>query len=168
MTAPNTAPDALAPATSAPDRAGPVDRLDPRGLRFAAAVTTVVLAVALLTGNAVVLALQTIVFAAGALLGPRFSPYGLFYARVIRPRIGPPADTEDARPPRFAQGVGLAFALIGVVAEIAGLDTLAVVAIAFALVAAFLNAAFAFCLGCQVYLLVRRVIGRLAVPASTH
>ncbi len=167
MTAPETASDASAPARSTPERSGPVDRLDPRGLRFAAAVTPGVLAVALLTGNVVVLAVQTIVFVVGALLGPRFSPYALFYARLIRPRIGPPAHTEDARPPRFAQGVGLAFALLGVIAEVAGLDALAVVAIAFALVAAFLNAAFEFCLGCQVYLLGRRVIDRLA-PASAH
>lgn len=164
MTAPNTS----APDTSAPDRPSPAVRIDPRGLRFAAAVTTVVLALALLTGNVVVLALQAIVFAAGVLLGPRFSPYGLFYARVIRPRLGPPAETEAALPPRFAQGVGLAFALIGVIAELAGLGALAVVAIAFALVAAFLNAAFSFCLGCQVYLLGRRVIGRLAPATSAH
>lgn len=145
-----------------------VEQLDPRGLRFGAAVTTVVLVAALLTGNVVVLALQAIVFAVGALLGPRFAPYGLFFARVIRPRIGPPADTEDARPPRFAQGVGLAFALIGVIAELAGLEALAVVAIAFALIAAFLNAAFAFCLGCQVYLIGRRFLGRSTPAARAH
>ena len=163
-----TAHDTSTPATSTPATPSPVEQLDPRGLRFAATVTAVVLALALLTGNVVVLALQAVVFAAGVLLGPRFSPYGLFYARVIRPRIGPPAETEDARPPRFAQGVGLAFALIGVIAELAGLGALAVVAIALALVAAFLNAAFSFCLGCQVYLLGRRVIGRLAPAASAR
>lgn len=164
MTAPNTS----APDTSTPDGPSPTEQIDPRGLRFVAAITTVVLAIALLTGNVVVLALQGIAFAAGALLGPRFMPYALFYARVVRPRIGPPAETEDARPPRFAQGVGLAFALIGVIAEVAGLGALAVVAISFPLVAAFLNAAFSFCLGCQVYLLGRRVIGRLAPAASPH
>jgi Domain of unknown function (DUF4395) len=153
-----TAPPASLPAQSAP----PSGQLDPRGLRFAAALTTVVLAIALATGNVVVLAVQTIVFAAGALLGPRFSPYGLLYARVIRPHVGPPAVTEDPRPPRFAQGVGLAFALIGLVAELTGLGALAVVAIAFALVAAFLNAAFSFCLGCQLYLLGRARFGRPA------
>ncbi len=164
-----TAPPGSVPNASSPTQpAAPVEQLDPRGLRFAAAVTTVVLALALLTGNLVVLALQAIVFAVGVFLGPRSSPYGLFFARVIRPRIGPPAETEDARPPRFAQGVGLAFALIGGIAEVAGLDVLAVVAIAFALVAAFLNAAFSFCLGCQVYLLGRRVSGRLAPVTSAR
>jgi len=163
-----TTPGTSTRATSTPGTRSPVEQIDPRGLRFAATVTAVVLALALLTGNVVVLALQAVVFAAGVLLGPRFSPYGLFYARVIRPRIGPPVETEDARPPRFAQGVGLAFALIGVIAELAGLGALAVVAIAFALVAAVLNAAFSFCLGCQVYLLGRRVIGRLAPATSAH
>jgi hypothetical protein len=160
-----SAPDISTPAAPV---GSATERLDPRGLRFAAGVTAVVLAVALITGSVVVLALQAIVFAAGALLGPRFSPYGLFYARVVRPRLGPPADTEDAAPPRFAQGVGLAFALIGLVAELAGLGPLAVVAISFALVAAFLNAAFAFCLGCQFYLLGRRFISRPAPAASAH
>lgn len=133
-------------------------RLDPRGLRFAAVITTVVLAIALLTGNVVVLAFQTLVFAIGALLGPRFSPYGLIFARFVRPRIGPPSTTEDAQPARFAQGVGLVFAVVALIAELAGLDAIAVTAIAIALVAAFLNAAFSFCLGCQVYLLGRRFL----------
>lgn len=165
MTAPLTASAAAsAPTPSVP----PVEQLDPRGLRSAAAVTSVVLALALLTGNVVVLALQTIVFAAGFVLGPRFSPYALFYAGVIRPRIGPPVATEDARPARFAQGVGLVFALTGLIAELAGLDALAVVAIAFALVAAFLNAAFSFCLGCQVYLLGLRLIGRSGPAARAR
>lgn len=154
---------------SLPPRPTPGDeRLDPRGLRFAAALTTLVLAVALLTGNVVVLGLQAVVFAAGALLGPRLSPYGLIYARLLRPRVGPPAQTKDARPPRFAQSVGFAFAVIGVVAELVGLDALAVAAIAFALIAAFLNAAFSLCLGCQVYLLGRRVLGRLTPSVSAH
>jgi len=159
-----TAFTAAAPARSA----SPTQQLDPRGLRFGAAVTTVVLAVALLTGNVVVLALQAVGFAVGVVLGMRSSPYGLVYARVIRPRLGPPAETEDARPPRFAQAVGLVFALVGVIAEVAGSDALAVVAIAFALAAAFLNAAFSFCLGCQLYLLGRRVLARLTPAASAH
>lgn len=159
-----------APATSAADTSAvsASARLDPRGLRFAAAVTAVVLAIALVTASPVVLAVQAIVFAVGTLLGPRFSPYGLFYARVVRPRLPPPTELEDAQPPRFAQGVGLAFALIGLIAELAGLGTLAVVAISFALAAAFLNAAFAFCLGCQLYLLGRRVRSRPVPTSSAH
>jgi hypothetical protein len=53
--------------------------------------------------------------------------------------------------------VGLAFALLGLVALAAGATVVGQVAVGLALVAALLNAAFAFCLGCEVYLLLRRV-----------
>ena len=142
-------------------------QLDPRGLRFAAAVTTVVLAVALITLNPIVLAFQVVVFAIGAVAGPAASPYPWVFRRVIRPRLGPPDHTEDAPPARFAQGVGLGFALVGLAAELAGITWLAVVAVAFALAAAFLNAAFSFCLGCHAYLLVRRAFPSSRLATST-
>ncbi len=128
-------------------------RVDPRGPRFAAALTTVVLALVLITGNAWLLAAQAVVFALG--VGDR-SPYGLLFRRFVRPRIGPPPELEDARPPRFAQVVGLAFAVLGLVGFVTGATPLALVATAAALVAAFLNAAFGVCLGCELYLLITR------------
>ncbi|HYN75118.1 MAG TPA: DUF4395 domain-containing protein [Candidatus Limnocylindria bacterium] len=135
--------------------------VDPRGPRFAAAVTTVVLAAALLlagtTLGLLLLAGQAVVFAIGAVRGPQASPYGLAFKRFIRPRLSPPVELEDARPPRFAQAVGLGFALTGLLAFVAGATVLGTAAVALALGAAFLNAAFGFCLGCEVYLLVRRV-----------
>jgi Ca2+/Na+ antiporter len=127
--------------------------VDPRGLRFAAALTTVVLAAVLLTGSVWLLAAQAVVF---ALSVADRSPYGLIFRRLVRPRLGPPAVLEDSRPPRFAQGVGLAFALLGVIGFAAGSTTLGLTATAAALVAAFLNAAFGVCLGCELYLLFRR------------
>jgi len=130
-------------------------RTDPRGLRFAAAVTTVVLIVVLATGNVWVLAAQAMVFLLGVFGA---SPYGLVFASVIRPRLGPPAELEDAAPPRFAQGVGLVFALAGIVGFIAQSPPLAYGATACALLAAFLNAAFGLCLGCQMYLILRRLL----------
>ncbi|MFC3998446.1 DUF4395 domain-containing protein [Nocardiopsis sediminis] len=132
-------------------------QVDPRGQRFAAALTTVVLALVLITQNAWPLAAQALVFAIAVAAGVRYSPYALVFASLIRPRIGPPAETEDAAPPRFAQGVGLAFALAGLAGFAFGLPWLALTATAFALFAAFLNAAFGFCLGCEMYLLVRRL-----------
>ncbi|WP_101255990.1 DUF4395 domain-containing protein [Streptomyces barkulensis] len=134
-------------------------RVDIRGTRFAAAVTTVVLAAVLVSGSFRLLAAQALVFAAGAGLGVSRSPYGLVFRHLVRPRLGPPAGVEDAAPPRFAQGVGLAFALVGLVGYGAGPLWLGMAATACALAAAFLNAAFGYCLGCEMYLALRRVAG---------
>ena len=131
--------------------------IDPRGPRFSAVITTVVLAVVLVTASVWLLAVQAVVFAAGAVLGLRYSPYGLLYRWLVRPRLGPPAELEPEAPPRFAQGVGLVFAVTGLAGYAAGLTWLGAAATAFALIAAFLNAVFGFCLGCEMYLLIRRI-----------
>ncbi len=130
--------------------------IDPRGPRAGAVITTVVLAAVLVTGSGWLLAAQALVFAAGAVFGLRYSPYGLLYRKLIRPRLGPPRELEPEAPPRFAQAVGLVFAIAGVAGYAAGLTLLGMAATAAALAAAFLNAAFGFCLGCEIYLLIRR------------
>jgi len=142
--------------------------IDPRAPRFAALITTVVLAVVLVTGSVWLLAAQAVVFAVGAVFGLRYAPYGVLYRRLIRPRLGPPAELEPEAPPRFAQAVGLAFAVAGVAGYAAGLAWLGMAATAFALAAAFLNAAFALCLGCEMYVLIRRIrlARRALVPAN--
>jgi hypothetical protein len=142
--------------------------IDPRGPRFAALITTVILAVVLVTGSVWLLAAQAVVFAVGGVFGLRYSPYGWLYRKLVRPRLGPPAELEPAVPPRFAQGVGLIFALIGVAGYAAGLSWLGMAATAAALAAAFLNAVFGLCLGCEIYVLIRRIWpGRQAlVPAN--
>ena len=99
------------------------------------------------------LVLQAVVFALGA---AGRSPYGVLYARLVRPRLGPPPELEDTRPLRFAQAVGLAFALVAVAGLALPTSVVTLVATAFALAAAFLNAAFGVCLGCEAYLLLRR------------
>ncbi|MPZ96215.1 MAG: DUF4395 family protein [Propionibacteriales bacterium] len=134
----------------------PAAQVDPRGLRFAAALTAVVLAAVLVTGSTWLLAAQAAVFAIGAFAGVRRSPYGLVFTHLVRPRLAPPAEREDPRPPQFAQAVGLGFALLGLVGFLAGATTLGLVATGAAFAAALLNAAFGFCLGCEVYLLFRR------------
>ena len=131
--------------------------IDARGPRWSAAITTVVLATALVTSNVWIIAFQAIVFAIGALRGPQFTPYALIFKSLIKPRLKSTATFEDVRPPKFAQAVGLGFALIAVIASVAGAGGLFTVAVAFALAAAFLNAAFNFCLGCQMYLLILRL-----------
>ncbi|HEY4568518.1 MAG TPA: DUF4395 domain-containing protein [Kribbella sp.] len=132
-------------------------KVDPRGLRFAAGVTTIVLALTLVLDNAWPLAVQAVVFAISVAVGVQASPYGLLFKRLIRPRLGPPNELEDAAPPRFAQLVGLVFAVAGLVGYLTGVTVLGVVATGFALVAAFVNAAVGLCLGCEAYLLIHRI-----------
>ncbi|MFF7760323.1 DUF4395 domain-containing protein [Streptomyces griseorubiginosus] len=134
--------------------------IDARGPRFGAAVTTVVLAAVLITGSVWLLAWQTLAFALGAAGGVGRSPYGWLFRKVVRPRIGPPTEFESPQPPRFAQAVGLAFAAVGLVGYGIGPEWLGLAATGLALAAAFLNAAFGYCLGCEMYLLVRRVAVR--------
>jgi hypothetical protein len=132
-------------------------QIDPRGPRFGALITTGVLVIVLITSSAWLLAAQAAVFAIGAVFGLRYAPYGLVFRALIRPRLGPPKELEDEAPPRFAQGVGLLMAVIGVIGYATGLTPLGVVASALALIAAFLNGAFGLCLGCELYLLIRRI-----------
>ncbi|GGH46414.1 DUF4395 domain-containing protein [Microbacterium album] len=177
--------------------------IDPRGPRFAAAVTTVLLAVATylaLTGTGTRIGatfswfayqpladqtffpgtlptltvaeraadpgfVLTAIIAALFLWGvvsPRTAPWGALFRAVVRPRLAPPAELEDPRPPRFAQGVGLFVTGVGLVLHLAGVPWALPIAAAAALVAAFLNAAFGLCLGCQLYLVLQRagVVGR--------
>jgi hypothetical protein len=131
--------------------------IDARAPRFGAAITTVVLAIVVLTGNGWLLLAQTLVFAVGALAGLRFAPYGLIFRYLVRPRLGPPSKTEAEAPPRFAQGVGMVIAAIGVIGFAAGSPLAGLIFAALALGAAFLNAAFDLCLGCQMYLLIKRI-----------
>ena len=130
--------------------------IDARGPRFSAALTTVVLAIALVTGSLWVATFQAVVFAIGAIKGPQFTPYAFIYRTLIKPRMKSPLRTEDVRPPKFAQSIGLIFALVALVGSASGAPVVFTVAIAAALAAAFLNAAFDFCLGCQIYLLLAR------------
>lgn len=130
--------------------------IDARGPRWSAVITTVVLAIALVTSSLWVIAFQAVVFAIGAFRGPQFTPYALIFKKLIKPRLKSAATLEDVRPPQFAQTVGLGFALVAVIASVAGAGGLFTIAVAFALAAAFLNAAFNFCLGCEMYLLILR------------
>ncbi len=154
-----TTPDTTRPPTVA----GGTDQVDVRGPRFAAWVTTGVL-LAVLLGSAVsirlaavILAVQAVVFAIGALAGPRRHPYGLIFATFVAPRVGSATEREPLPPLRFAQFVGLLFALAGLAGFTLGAPIAGVLATAFALAAAFLNAAFSICLGCQIYPLIARL-----------
>lgn len=138
-------------------------QIDPRGSQFAAALTTIVLAVVLATAPSTLaitlLAIQAALFAVGAIFGVARTPHAWLFRTLVRPRLAAPREWEDPAPPRFAQGVGLAFALIGLLGLLAGAQILGLVAVGFALAAALLNAVFGFCLGCETYLLLRRATG---------
>jgi hypothetical protein len=130
--------------------------VDVRGPRFGAWVTTVVLALALLTGSGWLVAVQAAVFAVGAFAGLRYAPYGVLFRTLVAPRLGPVQEREPEAPPRFAQLVGLLFAAVGAAGYLIGAPLIGAVATGLALVAALLNAATGFCLGCELYLTVRR------------
>ena len=133
-----------------------LENIDARGPRFSAVLTTIVLSIALATNSELLLALQAVVFAIGAIKGPQATPYAAIFRKFVKPRLKSEAKFEDVRPPQFAQRVGLSFALVGLFGAVAA-PVLFQVAVSFALAAAFLNAAFDFCLGCQIYLLLARL-----------
>jgi hypothetical protein len=137
--------------------------VDPRGQRFGASVTSVVLVTVLVTGAWWLLALQAVAFALGAVNITR-QPYGIVFRRFVRPRLGAPAELEAAAPPQFAQAVGLVFAAVGVAGFLAGSPVVGLVATGFALAAALLNAVFGYCLGCELHLLIVRALGRPLGP----
>jgi hypothetical protein len=132
--------------------------IDPRAPRFGALITTVVFAVVLITSNVWLLAFQAAVFAVATFFGMRNAPYGLVYRLLIRPRLGPPKELEAEAPPRFAQGMGLMISIIGIIGYATHLTPLGIAASAAGVVAAFLNGVFGLCLGCEVYLLIRRIV----------
>jgi hypothetical protein len=138
--------------------ARPVRSVDVRGPRFGAWITTVVLAVALLTGSGWLVAAQAVVFAIGAVAGLRYAPYGVLFRVLVAPRLGPAREREPEAPPRFAQLVGLLFAVVGAAGYLLGSPVTGAVATGLALVAALLNAATGFCLGCELYLIARRAL----------
>lgn len=132
--------------------------VDPRAPRFAAAVTSLVLGVALLTASGWLMLAQAGVFAVSA-ADLRLSPYAAAYRWLIAPRLAPPREREEAAPLRFAQTVGLVFAVVSALGYLTGAWLVGAIAAGFALAAAFLNAAFGICLGCDGYLLLRRITG---------
>jgi hypothetical protein len=145
--------------TTAPTPSQTAVGIDPRGPQFTAGLTAIVLGVVLLLPNpwaAVLTGVQAVLFAIGATRGVQHTPHAWAFRTLVRPRLAPPEELEDPAPPRFAQGVGLAFTLVALIGYTTGLTLLGQVAIGFALVAALLNAVFRLCLGCELYLLVRR------------
>jgi hypothetical protein len=135
-------------------------QIDARGARFSALITAIVFSAALLTQAPELIVWQAVIFAIGAFRGPQFTPYANLFRAVVKPRLKSKPILEDVRPPKFAQAVGLGFAIVALIGSLVGSSTIFSVAVAFALAAAFLNFAFNYCLGCQFYLLGVRLINR--------
>jgi branched-subunit amino acid transport protein AzlD len=131
-------------------------QIDARGPRFGAAITLVVLVLVIILDSPILLAFQTLVWAIGAIAGPHRSPYGFIFKTLVKPRLKKAGELENVKPPQFAMLVGFIFGAVGLIGAAIGSPTLFFVATSFALSAAFLNAVFNFCLGCEMYLLLVR------------
>jgi hypothetical protein len=142
--------------------------IDPRGPRFGATITSVLLLVVIwlsldsasLPAALILFEVLAFLFALGAVLGTSRTPYAFIFRRLIRPRLKPPSYLEDSKPPQFAQGVGLFVTLTGLTLYFGGVTSGILFAAVAAFIAAFLNAAFNLCLGCQLYLVLRRLSSR--------
>ena len=141
--------------------ARPERLIDARGPRYTAAITTVVLSAALVTESNLIIGFQFVVFLSAVLFGLRRSLYGFIYRNLIQPRLYGPVPNENEAAPRFAQLVGALFAAAALLGGLTGNTTVFLIATSFALGAAFLNAAFGFCLGCQFYLILLRARSRI-------
>ena len=139
----------------------PVVLIDARGPRYSAAITSVVLALALITESSYLIGFQFAVFLSAVLFGLRRSIYGFIYRNLIQPRLSGPVPSENEAAPRFAQLIGALFAATALLGGFTGNTTVFLIATSFALGAAFLNAAFGFCLGCQFYIILFRVKSRI-------
>ena len=137
-----------------------VPLIDARGPRYTAALTTLVLSAALITESNLIIGFQFAVFLSAVLFGLRRSIYGFLYRNLIQPRLSGPVPSEYESAPRFAQLIGALFALTALIGGLTGNTAVFLIATGFALAAAFLNAAFGFCLGCQMYLLILRATKR--------
>lgn len=141
-------------------------QIDPRGPRFGAFLPLILSTAALLTGPStaglVIMAVLLLAFVPGAIVGPQATVQGWVFRRFVRPRLAPPAATESFRAPRFAQQMGLGFAILAVASGLAGWDVAFYVFTAFVTVASFLNGVVNLCLGCEIYLLAKRMTTKAA------
>ena len=142
-------------------QAKPECLIDARGPRYTAAISTIVLLAALVTESNLIIGFQFAVFLSAVLFGLRRSLYGFIYRNLIQPRLSGPVPSENEAAPRFAQLVGALFAATALLGGLTGNTTVFLIATSFALGAAFLNAAFGFCLGCQFYLIILRAKSRI-------
>ncbi len=134
--------------------------IDPRGPRTNQAVLAGALLIGFLADWRPVVAIFALVLLLGAAFGPRYGPVLRFYAVVIKPRLGPPSELEDPRPPRFAAAIGVAFLVASGLAFLAGAPGLGWALALVVAALAGLAAVTGLCVGCEVYLWLARLRGR--------
>lgn len=142
-------------------------QIDPRGPRFGAAITNVFSIVLLWLGldtsaaaqqfALIILSIVTALFLIGAIFGNNRHPYGLIFKKLVRPRLKAPKELEDSRPPQFAQFVGLVVSGAGLALYFAQVPYGIAIAAGALLIATTLQAYFGYCLGCQIYLGLKRL-----------
>ncbi|MBU6329982.1 MAG: DUF4395 family protein [Acidobacteria bacterium] len=139
--------------------------IDPRGPRVNQAVLAAALVVGFLLGAEWVAPLFALVLGLGAVFGPAYGPVLRIFQQFIRPRLAPPAELEDPRPPRFAAGVGVVFLLSASVLFALGASaagwTLSLMVAALAALAAVSG----ICVGCEMYVLLVRLRGGVRIVA---
>ena len=105
-----------------------------------------------------------VVLLLGAAFGPRYGPVLRFFIEVVRPRLGPPAEMEDPRPPRFAAAIGVLFLGAASLALLVGAPGVAWGLALIVAALAGLAAVSGVCIGCELYLVLARRRG-VAVSA---
>ena len=133
--------------------------IDERAPRFNQAVVGAVSLLAVVTGWWWLYALLPLHLALGLTLGLRWCLACVAYFELVQPRLGE-GRLEDARPPRFANMVGLAVLTAAAAASLAGLELLGAALGGLVALLALLAAATGFCAGCTAFKLGYRVTGR--------
>lgn len=131
--------------------------IDPRGPRTNQAVLAAGLAIGFIAGWWPVAPVFAIVLGIGVAFGPRWGPVLIAYRHVLAPRLGPPSELEDPRPPRFAAAVGVVFLVAATAAFVLGASILGwALALMVAGLAA-LAATTGVCVGCEMYVMAARL-----------
>ena len=133
--------------------------IDSRGPRTNQAVVGLVALLALATGWWLLLALLALQLAVGLRFGRRYCLPCLLWFEVLQPRFGEGA-LEDARPPRFANVVGVIVLGSAALAYASGVTALGFALGAVVAALALLAAATGFCTGCEAYKVLCRITGR--------
>lgn len=132
--------------------------IDTRGPRTNQAVIGSLALVAFVLDLEWLVALLALQLAVGLTFGRRFCLPCVLYFEVIQPRLGE-GRIEDARPPRFANMVGLAFLGGATLAFVAGAATVGWLLTLIVAALALLAATTGLCMGCEAYLWLARLRG---------